>query len=288
MEEIRENTCPDPSGILVIIGGKEKKGAEPEGKITSENYKNSEILRIFIWLINKEDPVLEVITTASSEPEEVFKEYDKVFRAFGVNKVQHIHHLTREDVLNDEMTERVNQADAIFFSGGDQLQLTSIYGGTPFLTHLKEKYINTNLVIGGTSAGAMAMSSPMIYAGDEEVQQLGGEIKITAGLEFLRDVSIDTHFVHRGRFVRMAQVIATNPTAIGIGIEEDTAIIVRNGRDAEVIGSGTIIIIDGYNIRYSNAKEFENKEPVSIKNLRVDILKKGNKFTIEQINPPHN
>ncbi|MCW3105975.1 MAG: hypothetical protein JWQ09_481 [Segetibacter sp.] len=288
MEEIRENTCPDPSGILVIIGGKEKKGAEPEGKITSENYKNSEILRIFIWLINKEDPVLEVITTASSEPEEVFKEYDKVFRAFGVNKVQHIHHLTREDVLNDEMTERVNQADAIFFSGGNQLLLTSIYGGTPFLTHLKEKYINTNLVIGGTSAGAMAMSSPMIYAGDEEVQQLGGEIKITAGLEFLRDVSIDTHFVHRGRFVRMAQVIATNPTAIGIGIEEDTAIIVRNGRDAEVIGSGTIIIIDGYNIRYSNAKEFENKEPVSIKNLRVDILKKGNKFTIEQINPPHN
>jgi cyanophycinase len=288
MKQNIENACPNPSGILVIIGGKEKKAEGPDSKTKPENEQDSEVLKTFISLINKEDPVLEVITTASSLPDELFKEYNKAFRAFGVNKVQHIHHMKREEVLNDELPERVNKADGVFFSGGDQLLLTSIYGGTPFLTHLKEKYINQNLVIGGTSAGAMAMSTPMIYAGSEEVQQLGGEIKITTGLEFLRDVAIDTHFVHRGRFVRMAQVIATNPTSIGIGIEEDTAIIVRNGRDAEVIGSGTIIVIDGYQIGNSNVQEFENKEPVCIKNLRVDILKRGNTFTIEQVNPPHN
>jgi cyanophycinase len=288
MENTKEIICPDPSGILIVIGGKEKKGAEPEGKIKSEDYNDSEVLKTFVSLINKDDPVLVVITSASSQPEEVFKEYDKVFRGFGVNKVQHIHHVKREEVLNDQLLQSVDEADAIFFSGGDQLKLASIYGGTPFLTRLKEKYINKNIVIGGTSAGAMAMSSPMIYAGNEEVQQIGGEIKVTAGLEFLRDVSIDTHFVHRGRFVRMAQVIATNPTAIGIGIEEDTAIIVRNGRDAEVIGSGTIIIIDGYQIKETNIEEFEQEQPVCIRNLRVDILKKGNKFTIEKINPPHN
>src|SRR5213075_3228172 len=106
--------------------------------------------------------------------------------------------------------------------------------------------IQKKIVIGGTSAGAMALSTPMIYSGSNEVQELTGEIKVTTGLEFLKDVSIDTHFVHRGRFVRMAQVIATNPTSIGVGIDEDTAWIVRNGIETEVIGSGIITILEGY------------------------------------------
>jgi cyanophycinase len=134
----------------------------------------------------------------------------------------------------------------------------------------------------------MALSTPMIYAGSNEVQQLAGEIKVTLGLEFLRDVCIDTHFVHRGRFIRLAQVVATNPTCIGIGIEEDTAIVVCNGKQAEVIGSGTIVVFEGYNITFTNADEFGSKKLITIKDLVVHILSKGDTYIIENTNPPHN
>src|ERR1700759_2014593 len=133
----------------------------------------------------------------------------------------------------------------------------------------------------------MGMSTPMIYAGNEKVQQIAGEVKITTGLEFLKDVCIDTHFVDRGRFIRMAQVIATNPTSVGIGIEEDTAIVVRKGTEAEIIGSGTVIIIDGFHISDSNITEFDTGNRVSIQNMRVHIYSEGNSYHIPQINPPH-
>ena len=133
----------------------------------------------------------------------------------------------------------------------------------------------------------MALSTPMIYAGNKEVQQISGEIKITTGLEFLKDVCIDTHFVDRSRFVRMAQVVETNPTCIGIGIEEDTAIIVRNGTETEVIGSGMVIIIDGFHIREANIDEFTERKVMSVRDLKVHILGRGNKYEIPQCNPPH-
>ncbi len=174
--------------------------------------------------------------------------------------------------MADNLEQRVNAADAFFFSGGDQLLLSSVYGGSIFLKHLKERYIGDKIVIAGTSAGAMALSTPMIYAGSKEVHELGGEIRITTGLEFLKDVCIDTHFVHRGRFIRLAQVIATNPTSIGIGIEEDTAIIVRKGTETEMIGSGTIIIFEGYEISEANVYGFGSKKPISIRDLRVHIF----------------
>ena len=162
-----------------------------------------------------------------------------------------------------------------------------MYGGTGFLSDLKQRYINENIVVAGSSAGAMSMSTPMIYAGSKEVEQLGGEIKVTTGLEFLKDVCIDTHFVHRGRFIRMAQVLATNPTSIGIGIDEDTAMVVRNGTDTEVLGSGIITIIEGFNIDYTNIDQAGKKQPVSIRDLRVHLLARGDKYKIPQMNPPH-
>ena len=155
------------------------------------------------------------------------------------------------------------------------------------MTELKKRYINETIVIAGTSAGAMAMSTPMIYAGSQEVQELGGQIKVTTGLEFLKDACIDTHFVHRGRFVRLAQVIATNATCIGIGIEEDTAVIIRNGLEAEVIGSGTVIVIEGFEITETNMGEFTSKKPVSIRDLKVHILAAKDQFHIRRMNPPH-
>jgi cyanophycinase len=280
------NECPVPNGVLVIIGGKESKGKQPEKEIQKANSEPLEILRSFVSIIGKENPVIAVITTASSEGDEMFQDYKEAFAEVKVDNLIHIHHEVREEVLNDDISW-MQEVDAVFFSGGDQLKLTSLYGGSQALLILKQRYINDGLVIGGTSAGAMAMSTPMIYAGNQEVQQIAGEVKVTTGLEFVKDVCIDTHFVDRGRVVRMAQVIATNPTCIGIGIEEDTAIVVRNGIEAEVVGSGVVIMLEGHNITESNVLDFSSKDAISIRNLGTHFLSKGDTFIIPQNNPPH-
>ena len=287
MAKAGANECPVPNGILVIIGGKENKDDQPQQEMEPENYVPMEILKTFIGLVKHKEPVIEVITTASSEGDESFAEYKKIFHKLGIQNVGHIHHKMRKEVLEDNLEERVNAAHAFFFSGGDQLLLTSLYGGSAFLTRLKERYISDKIIIGGTSAGAMALSTPMIYAGSKDVSQVTGEIKVTTGLEFLKDVCIDTHFVDRGRFERLAQVIASNPTSVGVGIEEDTAVIVRNGMEGEVIGNGTVIVIEGGDIDASNINQFGNNQRITIRNLRVSILAKGEKYNIPQSNPPH-
>jgi cyanophycinase len=283
-----ENHAPVPAGILVVIGGKENKGQDaPDNKKKPSDFIKLEVLKAFKDAMHKRDPVVEVVTTASSEGTESFNDYKKVFEKLGITNVGHIHHNTRQEVLDDPLVERIKNADAIFFSGGDQLLLTAIYGGSPFLTQLKERYISTPIVIGGTSAGAMALSTPMIYAGNEEVQELGGQIKVTVGLEFMKDVCIDTHFVHRGRFVRMAQITVTNPTSIGIGIEEDTCILVQNGRQVRVVGTGLVVVIEGFQIREANIREFADDKPITARNLVVHLLSHGDEYEIPQINPPH-
>jgi cyanophycinase len=287
MEKTSE--CPSPSGILVIIGGKESKGQDkaPDRK-TPSGFVKSDILEKFAHLTGKRYANIQVVTSGSEEGGPMFEEYRKTFNDLGHRAIEHVHHSVRQEVLEDNtLIRKMKEADAIFFAGGDQLTLTSLYGGSPFLTQLKERYISEKIVIGGTSAGAMALSTPMIYAGNEEVQEVSGEIKVTTGLEFLRDVCVDTHFVHRSRFVRLAQVIATNPGCTGIGIEEDTAVIVHDGLEAEVIGSGVVIVIVGSSIARSDMGNFTAKKPVSVRNLKVDILAPGDKFHIDLTNPPH-
>ena len=278
------NDCPVPKGTLVIIGGKEDKTQ----KSKNETSDPKEVLSAFVSEIRKEKPTLEIVTTASSEGDELFKNYIPVFESLGVKQINRIHHNERGDVRKDpSLIDRLSKADAVFFTGGDQLKLTTIYGGTEMLFLLKQRYIKEHFVIGGTSAGAMALSTPMIYAGNQQKQQISGEVKVAVGLEFLKDVCIDTHFVDRSRMVRMAQVIATNPTSIGIGIEENTALIVRNGLEGEICGSGVIIVLDGRDIVSSNILDFGTHSPLSIQGLKIDILSKENTFIIPQINPPH-
>jgi len=284
-----ENHAPVPSGVLLIIGGAENVGeSEPEKKKKPSDFIRLQVLEAFKDAIPKREPLVEVITTASGNGGETFQKYQRAFEQIGITNLGHIHHTSRSQILDDpQMLERVQNADAFFFSGGDQLKLTGTYGGTEFLKQLKERYINEPIIVAGTSAGAMAMSTPMIYAGNEEVQELGGNIKLTTGLEFLRDVCIDTHFVHRGRFVRMAQVIITNPTCIGIGIEEDTAIMVRNGVEAKVVGTGLVIIMEGFDIRDSSIANFTEDKPVTARDIKMHLLSDGCEYIIPQLNPPH-
>jgi cyanophycinase len=287
MNTRESNGCPAPRGILVIIGGKENKGQEPEGKSDDRNTRRLEILQHVIALSGKKDPQIEVISSASSAADESFDDYLNAFNKIGASRINHIHHKNRNQILEHDLHTRIMQADVLFFTGGDQLLLTGLYGGSAFLTALKNRYIEDEVVIAGTSAGAMALSTPMIYAGQKDAQQYGALIKVTTGLEFLKDVCIDTHFVDRGRFVRMAQVIMTNPTCIGLGIEEDTAIIVRNGVEGEVIGSGIIIVIEGFDIEQTNLSDFTEEQPISIRNLKVHLLGRGDHYKIPQVNPPH-
>ncbi|MFL5740306.1 MAG: cyanophycinase [Flavisolibacter sp.] len=287
-KQVKENHAPVPEGTLVIIGGKENKGEDaPENKKKPADFVKLEVLEAFKKATHKRDPLVEVVTTASSLGTETFNDYKRVFEKIGITKIGRIHHNSRQEVLDDPLIERIKNADAMFFSGGDQLLLTAIYGGTEFLTQLKEKYIGEPLVVAGTSAGAMALSTPMIYAGNEELQELGGEIKVTMGLEFMKDVCIDTHFVHRGRFVRMAQVVVTNPTSIGIGIEEDTCILVQKGKEMKVTGTGLVIVIEGFQIKEANIKDFTSDKPVTARNLNVHLLADGDKYLIPEVNPPH-
>jgi cyanophycinase len=287
MNNQSKQECPVPKGTLLIIGGKEDKGEEHQEEDQDNEFFPEEILQKFVSLTEKKDPVIEVVTSGSSEGDEMFNDYKKAFNRLKAFRLNHIHHGARKDIDEAALKQRVEQADAIFFAGGDQLALSSLYGSTDFLATLKERYIYEKVVIGGTSAGAMALSTPMIYAGNKEKEQKGGEIKVTTGLEFIRDVCIDTHFVHRGRFVRMAQVIATNPTCIGIGIDENTAIVVTEGVETEVLGSGVILVMEGSEITGVDMNAFSEGKLISIRDLRVHILSKGDKYRIQIKNPPH-
>jgi len=274
-----------PAGKLVVIGGHENKMGRPETEMQKEGDDPLEVLEAVISLTEKSSPVIEVITTASGEHEESFADYMRIFKRLGAVEVGHIFHHNRGEVLLDDLRTRIERADVLFFTGGDQLKLTSIYGGTALLSQIKDRYISEPIVIAGTSAGAMAFSTPMIISGNKDNQQLVGAVRITTGFSLLKNICVDTHFVDRSRFVRMSQVIATNPGCIGIGIEEDTALIVEHGKTIRVIGSGVVIIIDGFGTRASNVTEYDSGKYISISDLKVSILNDGAVWEIPALEP---
>jgi cyanophycinase len=188
--------------------------------------------------------------------------------------------LTRADANKPEILDLVEEAAGFWFTGGDQLRLTAILGGTRLLQRLKERYTHERIVIGGTSAGATAMSTPMIYAGRNDAGFRKGEIAITTGLQFLHDVAVDTHFIARGRIARMAQIIATNPTCLGLGLEEDTGVVVREGYQIEVIGSGLVTVLEGNECTATNIYDIGNDTPFSIRNLRLHLLSAGEQYAL--------
>ena len=270
-----------PKGILIAVGGAEDKGTDPElgfGNRSNLKFFELGILKTVVSAINKKDARIEIITTASSIPDEVGGNYEHAFHKIGCQNVGHMKIRNRSDVNNAEYLTRLKECDAIMFSGGNQLRLTSIFGGTDFLDLLVHRYENEHFVIAGTSAGAMAMSKTMIYEGNAGRAHLKGEVKITTGLGFVHDVIIDSHFDKRGRFPRLAQAVIANPSAVGIGLGEDTGVIITNGCELEAIGSGAVFILDGRNIKFSNIADIEQGSPISAEGLLVHIMEMGNKY----------
>lgn len=275
-----------PKGKLIAIGGAEDKGTDLEiGEIHRNNLNFFElgILRRVVEEAGGVNSRIEVITTASTIPYEVGENYLNAFGKIGCTNIGLLHIRNRHDAMNDEYIERIRHCDAVMFSGGNQLRLSVTDGGTEFLAILKKRYQEEeHFLIAGTSAGAMAMSSTMIYEGNATRAHLKGEVKITTGLGFINSVIIDSHFEKRGRFGRLAQAVAANPGCIGIGLGEDTGMLITEGNKMEAIGSGLVVIVDGHEIMHSNIADIPEGNPISIENLKVHFCEKGNGYLIKE------
>jgi cyanophycinase len=163
------------------------------------------------------------------------------------------------------------------------MRLTSTFGGTKFLEIIMNRFQNeSDFLVAGTSAGAMAMSNTMIYEGNASRAHLKGEVKITTGLAFMEGVIFDSHFEKRGRFGRLAQAIAANPSCIGIGLGEDTGMLIKDGNEMEAIGSGLVMILDGHDILHCNIADIPDGNPISIENLKVHFCENGNGYNVSK------
>ncbi len=275
-----------PNGKLIAIGGNEDKGKEPEGghniKVFHNNFIEEGILKRVVNEVGGTSKRIAVITSASSIPEEVGANYIEAFDRLGVQDIDVLDIRDRKDV-KPEMIKRLAKADGVMMSGGNQLRLTTIFGGTAFLELMKRRYHEeAGFVIAGTSACAMCMSSTMIYQGHSATGLIKGGVKMTTGAGLIQDVIIDSHFVERGRFSRLTQAVAGNPNSIGIGLGEDTGVVITDGDMLETIGSGQVMIFDGHDIAYSNFADVEEGEPFSIEGMRVHIISKGHSYSLSQ------
>src|ERR1700760_1164440 len=278
----------NPKGKLVIIGGAVDLGTN----ITAQEhivkpdflkfFDRGILRRIITESANHEASTVEVVTTASQIPELVGDEYIKAFSQLNVPKVNTLHIKSREDAANKGYLDRIKKADVVVFTGGDQLRLSSIFGGTEFLQILKTRYHKENFLIAGTSAGAAAASTHMIYRGQSNEALIKGEVQITAGLGFIDSVIIDTHFVQRGRIGRLLYAVASNPGMLGIGLGEDAGLLITEGSMMEAIGSGLTILVNGKNMVETNIYDVELGSPVSIENLRLHVMSIYDKYDLYQ------
>lgn len=277
-----------PKGKLVIIGGAVDLGTSLSYNedINHPHYikffERGILKRIITESAKGENSIVEVITTASKIPEIVGEEYVKSFNQLQVNSVNVLNIKTREDAKSPDVLERIRKADIVMLSGGDQLRLSAILGGTELHRILKKRYQEDNFLVAGTSAGAAAASTNMIYRGSSSEALLKGEVQITGGLGLLNNVIIDTHFVQRGRIGRLFYAVASNPGMLGIGLGEDAGLLISGGNLMEAIGSGLTILVDGRYINETSIYDVEIGSPVSIDNLKVHVMSIYDKYDLQK------
>ncbi|HEU4470981.1 MAG TPA: cyanophycinase [Flavisolibacter sp.] len=270
-----------PKGYLIAIGGAEDKGEEEKVKKNRLDFFEEGILRQIVELAGgkRSEPRIELITTASSIPDEIAQSYKKAFRRLDC-ELGHLKLRSRDESDNKKTLERLEKCNCVLFSGGDQLRLCSALGGTQFLSIIRERYETEAFVIAGTSAGAAAMSNTMICGGNENKAFMKGEVEFNIGFGFLQQVIIDTHFDARGRFGRLVQAIAAQPGSIGIGLDEDTGIIVEKGSRIKAIGSSSVVIVDGSHVSFNNIAAIKTGMPLSLSNIHVHVLSRPDLFDI--------
>ncbi|MBA3013204.1 MAG: cyanophycinase [Proteobacteria bacterium] len=249
-------------GRLIAIGGNEDKVNELL------------VLKRVVREVGKPDYKVGVITTASQEPEQRGQDYQKVFTTLGASEVKILTIRTRAQANDDTLVKTLEDVDLIFLTGGDQLRLTTIMGGSKILVAIQNR-LEAGALIAGTSAGAAVFSDTMIYEGESEEGLLKGRVLMTAGFGFVNNIVFDTHFMARGRIGRLVQIVTTNPTCIGVGIGEDSGVILKGDETVEVIGTGQVIIVDGSDIAHSNIMDIKPGEPIAVENVRIHSLVNG-------------
>jgi len=275
-----------PRGKLIAVGGNEDKGTYPTSRSKRKYYLNFFELGILKRVVSesgKADPRIEVITTASMIPQEVGPIYTASFAMLNCHNVGIMDIRTPEDARQPEYLERLLAADVVMMSGGNQQRLREMFAETDFLDALLRRYYaEPNFVIAGTSAGAMAMSQHMIRGGSVPESLLKGAVKMGTGLGLLPAAIVDSHFVKRGRFGRLIEAVALYPKLIGIGLGEDTGVLITEGRLVETVGSNLVIIMDGFDIVHNNAAAAKKGTTLSIENVRMHVLAKGNVYCINE------
>jgi len=276
----------NPKGKLIIIGGDMSLPSEANGteKGAGSDMPETEtaIVNKFCETLKGDTHRIEIIPTASSVPEKSSQRYIDAFKQMGYENVGVLDIRNREEAKNGQFAKRIREAEGFMFTGGNQLRLTTILGGTEFLNILVERYQKEPVVIAGTSAGAMAMSDTMIYEGSSDEALKKGQVKFSSGFGLLKNVIIDTHFVKRGRIGRLFQAVASNPSSLGIGLGEDTGLLITEGGKQEALGSGLIIVVDGSTIRNTNMASVSEGELISIENLSVHVMVPGDIFYLAE------
>ena len=254
-------------GTLIIIGGAEDKNG------------NSTILKQAPQALEEKD-ALTVLTTATESPKEAGEKYRRVFERLGVRNVRILNINTRDDADSEAYCGELRSSRCVFMTGGDQLRLTSILGGTRACEELKNLYQAGGKIM-GTSAGASVMSSTMVVQGNDNEPARKCTLKMAPGLGLIDGVIIDQHFDQRGRFGRLLCGVAENPGVLGIGIDENTAVRVYPDMHFEVIGSNAVTIIDGKTIQSSNVSELNQNEILAIAGVTVHALPQGYGFDLK-------
>jgi cyanophycinase len=258
-------------GSLVIIGGAERK---------DPNYT---VLKTVADRIKANQHLL-IVTAASYEPEGTAEDYTRIFKELGVARIEVADIRTREDAQQKEVVDKCERAGAIFFTGGDQLRITSQMGDSPTYQCMKARY-EDGLTIIGTSAGAAAMPFTMIVGGPSDEGNRISTLSMAPGLGLLDYVVIDSHFGQRGRMGRLIGAVMQNPRNMGLGIDEATAIVVERAEYFRVVGPGAVYVVDGSEISYSSLSEEHAEGVVTVHDVRLHVLGEGDCYDLSTRRP---
>ena len=258
-------------GTLIIIGGKEDK--KKDKKILQEVARRAGSGKLV------------VATVATDVPDEVWQEYRKLFSDLGVRKIEHLDIRNRADALSEEALQALEGARVLFFTGGDQLKITSQLGDS-MVYRWTHDLLEHGGTVAGTSAGASVMSTTMLVAGPgDQSPNVDAAVHMAPGLGFFPDAVVDQHFAERGRIGRLIAAITQNPRQLGIGIDEDTAIIVQGNEFFEVIGQGSVYVLDAARITYSNLVEGEMDTMLSTFDIKLHLLSEGYRYDLQNRRP---
>ena len=254
-------------GYIIPIGGAEEK------------IDNPEILAKFVELSGGKDAVITIIPTAS-QLADTGSRYQKIFEEIGVKKTYSLPINERSDANKEEYVKTLEKSTGIFVTGGNQLRLTTILGGTPIARAIRQ--LNAQGVhYAGTSAGAAIVSQHMITGGTTGIVPTEDGVNLAPGMGLINTIVVDQHFNQRNRLARLLSAVSYNPFLVGIGLDEDTAAFIDHNNEFTVVGSGAITVIDPSDIEYSSMAEASTGDALTLLNVKLHIIASGGRFCID-------